>query len=44
MRKVGRQKAHLILQGVTAAAFGKAHQESRLELEDRAKRLLDGPR
>jgi hypothetical protein len=41
VRKVGRQKAHLILQGITALAFGKAHQEARLELEGRAKRLVE---
>ncbi len=41
MRKVGRQKTLLILQGITALAFGKAHQEARLELEGMAKRLLE---
>jgi hypothetical protein len=41
MRKVGRQKAHLILQGITALARGKAHQEARLELEGGAKRWLE---
>ena len=40
-RKVDRQKARLILQGITALALGKAHQEPRLELEGRAKRLLE---
>jgi hypothetical protein len=41
MRKVGRQKAHLILQGITALAFGKTHQEARLEIEGREKRLSE---
>jgi hypothetical protein len=30
----------LILQGIAALAFGKAHQEARLELVGSAKRLL----
>ena len=41
MTKVGRQKAHLILQGITALAFGKAHREARLEPEGTAKRLFE---
>ena len=41
MRKVGRQKAHLILQGITALAFGKAHREARLEPRGTAKRLFE---
>jgi len=29
------------VQGITALARGKAHQDARLELEGRAKRLLE---
>jgi len=43
LREEGRPPESLFdfVQGITALARGKAHQDSRLELEGRAKRLLE---
>jgi len=43
LREEGRPPASLFdfVQGITAVARGKEHQDTRLDLEQRAKRLLD---
>ena len=43
LREEGRAPESIFdfVQGITAVARGKEHQDSRLEMEQRAKRLLD---